>query len=285
MKKIVNTSDGAIAVAEVWGDLGSSLPIVLIHGLSQQRYFWLPTITRLRHRPIIAVDLRGHGDADVPESADYSVARCATDVMEILDALAVPQAVIVGHSWGASVALHFAARTPDRCAAAVLLDGGIFGPWDQGPGVRERLTPPQLNIPAEQLWAMMQTGPLGATWSPEIQAALQPTFIEVDGRVRTRLGMRRHMAVLDGLLAYRPAADIARITVPTWVVICEQTTPEWVESQNRGIGGIPPNVPVHVQRWGGATHDVPLQWPWMTAGLLDTVVDEPGPKEHLSDRT
>jgi pimeloyl-ACP methyl ester carboxylesterase len=285
MKKIVSTSDGEIAVAEVWGDVGTDLPIVLIHGLSQQRNFWLPTITRTRHRPIIAVDLRGHGDADVPESADFSVTRCATDVVEILDDLAVEQAVIVGHSWGASVALHVAAKAPERCTAAVLLDGGVFGPWDQGSDVRERLTPPQLNIPAEQLWAMMQTGPLGANWSPEIQAALQPTFIEVDGRVRTRLGMRRHMAVLDGLLAYRPAADIARLSIPTWVVICEQTTPEWVASQNRGISGIPPHAPVQVQRWGGATHDVPLQWPWMTAGLLDTVVTQPGPKEHLSDRT
>lgn len=283
MKKIVSTSDGAFAVAQVWGDIERDIPIVLIHGLSQQRFFWLPTISRLRHRPVIAVDLRGHGEADVPDTADFSVPRCAMDVIEILDAFNVSQAVIVGHSWGASVALNTAASAPDRCTAAVLLDGGIFGPWDQGPGVRERLTPPALGIPAQQLWAMMQMGPLGQTWTPEIQAALQQTFIEEDGLVRTRLGMPRHMAVLDGLLAYQPAADIASLSVPTWVVICEHTTPEWVESQNRGISSIPADVPVHVQHWGGATHDVPLQWPWMTAGLLDTVVAEPGPKEPLRD--
>lgn len=283
MKKIVETSDGAFAVAEVWGDLGSGTPIVLIHGLSQQRFFWVPTITRMRHRPVIAVDLRGHGEADVPVSADFSVWRCASDVLEILDALAVPRAAIVGHSWGASVALHAAASAPDRCTAAVLLDGGIFGPWDHGPGVRERLTPPRLDVPFDQLWAMMRSGPLGDSWTPEIQTALQPTFIEVDGRVRSRLGIDRHMAVLDGLLAYRPAVDIARLTVPTWVVICEETTLDWSASQNRAISGLPADAPVRIQRWGGATHDVPLQWPWMTAGLLDTVGAEPGLKEHLRD--
>ncbi len=278
-------SDGAVAVAETYGDLEEGAPIVLIHGLSQQRFFWLPTITRTRHRPIISLDLRGHGDADVPESADFGVERCARDVVEVLDALEVPRATVVGHSWGASVALHAAAHAPERFTAAVLIDGGIFGPWDLGPGVRDQLTPPTLDVPFEHLWAMMRSGPLGDTWSGEIEAALRPTFVEHDGLIRSKLGLTRHMAVLDGLLAYRPAADLTRLTVPTWVVICDETTQQWRESQRVGIAAIPAHAPVSVQRWGGAAHDVPLQWPWLTAGLLDTVVSQAGPKEHLSDRT
>ena len=282
---LVNTSDGAIAVAETWGDLAEGTPILLIHGLSQQRLFWGPTIARTRHRPIISVDLRGHGDADVPESSDFRVQRCAHDVVEVLDALRVPQAVVVGHSWGASVALHAAAHAPERFSAAVLIDGGIFGPWDFGSDVRERLTPPTLDIPSAQLWEMMRMGPLGAGWTEEIEDALRPTFREVDGRVRSRLGLNRHMAVLDGLIAYQPSQDLARLSVPTWAVICGDSTAEWREAQDRGIAAIPAHAPVNVQRWGGAAHDVPLQWPWMTAGLLDTVVSPLGPEEPLRDRT
>ncbi len=285
MAHVVETSDGAVAVAQTWGDLGQDAPIVLIHGLSQQRFFWGPTIARTRHRPIVSLDLRGHGDADVPESVDFTVQRCAQDVTEILDALNVRTATIVGHSWGASVALHAAAHAPERFTSAVLIDGGIFGPWDLGPGVRERLTPPSLDIPFEQLWAMMRSGPLGDTWSTEIEAALRPTFREDNGKVRSRLGLNRHMAVLDGLIAYRPDADLARLTVPTWVVICDSPAAEWQESQERGIAAIPAQAPVAVQRWGGASHDVPLQWPWMTAGLLDTVVSPPSLEEPLRDRT
>lgn len=283
MARVINTSDGARAVADVWGDGG--IPIVLIHGLSQQRHFWQPTVQRTRHRPIITIDLRGHGDADVPETADFSVPRCARDVIEVLDALEVDTAVVVGHSWGASVALHVAAHAPARCRSAVLIDGGVFGPWDLGPGVREQLTPPALGIPADQLWALIRSGPLGAAWSPEIQAALAPTFIEEGGNLRTRLGLARHMAILDGLIAYRPGDDLARLTVPTWAVICEGTTAQWQHAQQRGIGAIPRGAPVSVQRWGDATHDVPLLWPWMTAGLLDTVASQAVAEEPLRDRT
>ena len=68
---------------------------------------------------------------------------CAADVVAVLDSLGWQRAVVVGHSWGASVALEAAASAHDRVAAAVLVDGGLWSPSALGPRaqVREALDP------------------------------------------------------------------------------------------------------------------------------------------------
>ena len=269
---------------------GSGLPVLLLHGLSQQQAFWDPVVRRLRTRPVAVVDQRGHGASDTPAAADYSVAACADDALAVLSHLGWDRAIVVGHSWGASVALATAARRPERVPAAVLLDGGLWSPADLGPRdeVRERLTPPSLGIPSDRLWAMVSGGELAPWWRPEAPAALAPTFVEDDdGLVRTRLGMERHLRVLDGLLDHDVPADLrtsGAAGVRTWAVVCEpaSSSPEiapsddWSRARSAGIdrAAATPNCVVH--RWAGALHDVPLQWPALVAGLVDAVVEDVG---------
>lgn len=259
-------------------------PLVLLHGLSQQRFYWDPVVRRLSARPVAALDQRGHGDSDADANADYSMSACATDVETVLDSLGWSTAVVVGHSWGAAVALAFAAEHPDRTAAAVLLDGGLWGPRDLGdPAVtRERLRPPALGIPEEQLWAMVRSGDLGPYWSSEVKAALAPTFVsDATGCLGTRIGMDRHMAVLDGLFAFDPAAaleEASAAATPIWVVAAEprsssmeSSAPTWQDAGQRAVRSAMVRPLVTTLRIAGAVHDVPLQWPALVAGLLDTV--------------
>lgn len=267
------TDDGHALVAEVLSDPREGQPstgVLLLHGLSQQRHFWQPVIQRLRARPIITLDQRAHGQSDVPLGGDLSIAACGRDAITALDAAAVRRTVIVGHSWGAAVALRAAATAPERIAACVLLDGGAWGPRDAGPRdqVRARLRPPALGIPAEDLWSLIAAD-AGAWWGPQVREALEPTFVTgPDGLVRTRIGVDRHMAVLDGLLDYDPASDLATVAeaqIPLTVVSCE------APDEPRDLEHLPPGAVVH--RWVGAVHDVPLQWPSLVAGLVDSTVE------------
>ena len=297
---ILTTSDGAAVVVEEATTPSErsnrGLPLVLLHGLSQQRRYWSPVVSRLRIGRVVTLDQRGHGDAaDAPVAsggvigpdADYSMDRLALDVVEVLDALSLPQAIVVGHSWGASVALHAAAAYPDRFRACTLIDGGLFGPRHlvastaDHDRVREALRPPPLGIVAPALWQAISTGDLSAYWSPEVQAALEPTFrVDEMNRAFTRIGMDRHMAVLDGLFDYDPTPDVASLTCPAWTVVCEpRKGPDpddplgaaWSRARQRSIQDLP--EPFFLQRWSGALHDVPLQWPDLVAGLLATVVE------------
>lgn len=270
------------------------MPLVLLHGLSQQRRYWAPVVDRLPGRRIITVDQRGHGDAaeeHVTADADFSMARLAADVEIVLNALSINEAIVVGHSWGASVALHAAAVLPDRIRAAVLLDGGLFGPRhlvDDGLDlrqVREALRPPPLGMLAPALWQAISAGDLAPYWTSEIQQALDSTFrVDSTGRAFTRIGPDRHMAVLDGLIEYDPATDIAAVCCPVWTVICEprvdsnadSVSRAWARAREERAAELPPTF--LLQRWSGALHDVPLQWPALVAGLLETVAERTEPR-------
>jgi pimeloyl-ACP methyl ester carboxylesterase len=259
--------------------------IVLLHGLSQQRHFWGPVIAALAETAgpaILVVDQRGHGESDSALSADYSINRCAEDVVEVIEAIDASWVCVVGHSWGASVALRTAAALGVRCSSVVLIDGGVFGPAMLGEPeiVREQLRPPLLGLPLADIFELMRTGDLGAYWTPEIEDALRPTFIVDDqGLARTRIGVERHMAVLDGLFAYSPDLDLAALSdiknADLWVVNCSPLQPPagqglgWEAIQDQAIAKVAQLVPTaRVLEWRGAIHDVPVQWPALVGGLI-----------------
>ncbi|MBK9740129.1 MAG: alpha/beta hydrolase [Actinobacteria bacterium] len=267
---------------------GSATPVLLLHGLSQQRAFWGPVMGRLGARPVAAVDQRGHGESDTPLTADFSVTACARDAIAALEHLGWQGAVVVGHSWGASVALAAAAARPDLVKAAVLLDGGLWSPSALGPReeVRERLTPPALGLPPEELWALIRRGDLGPSWSSEVQAALAPSFVTDQlGVLRSRLGRERHMRVLDGLLDLDASAlfDATEAAgTPVWAVVCDGRRPAprsddladgWQSVRESSAQAARERTNILVHRWAGAIHDVPLQWPTLVAAFIDTVVD------------
>jgi pimeloyl-ACP methyl ester carboxylesterase len=243
--------------------------LVLLHGLSQQRHFWDPVCSYLNLPRVIRLDQRGHGLSDTSLDSDYSIERCALDAIEVLDFLGIESATVIGHSWGGAVAARLGAADPARIRSIGLLDGGLRGPADLGERaeVRERLRPPALGIPAQDLWAMIATGDLGPYWSENVRSALTPTFVESDGLLRTRIGIERHMAVLDGLLDYDSVPDIRARRDDTWAVLCSDSAmidPLVVGRLDR-IGDI------NLQIWQGAVHDVPLQWPALVAGWITTV--------------
>ncbi len=277
-------ADGAELTVSSWRADATGLPVLLLHGLSQQRLFWGPVISRLRSAPVASLDQRGHGESDTPADADFSIAACAADVIACLDALGWSRAVVAGHSWGGSVALRAAATNPERVSAAALIDGGLWSPAGMGPReeVRARLTPPALGLPPEELWSMIRSSELGRAWSDETEAALAPTFVADDeGRLHSRLGLTRHLAVLDGLLDTDPAGDLAACEAaqtPLWAAICDPRRADdgaadpWNSLKSASLRAAAQHSNLIVHRWAGAIHDVPLQWPDLVAGFIDTVV-------------
>jgi pimeloyl-ACP methyl ester carboxylesterase len=66
--------------------------------------------------------MRGYGQSDRPEAIDqYTLLHLVGDMVRLLDALGVQQAVIAGHDWGAAVAWHAALLRPDRFRAVIAL--------------------------------------------------------------------------------------------------------------------------------------------------------------------
>jgi len=106
--------------------VGQGPDVVLVHGVSGDLSIWYTGVMpRLAGEfRITAYDLRGHGYSEVTPSG-YTTAHMAADLVGLLDSLRIERAHLVGHSFGAAVALHCALLHPERVTSLVLADPGI----------------------------------------------------------------------------------------------------------------------------------------------------------------
>jgi len=98
-------------------------PILLLHGTSSSLHTWEPWVValRLRHR-VISVDLPGYGLTGPFPDGDYRLAHYTRFIGELLDARGVPNAVLVGNSFGGQVAIEMALQQPSRVDRLILVD-------------------------------------------------------------------------------------------------------------------------------------------------------------------
>lgn len=99
--------------------LGSGPPLVLLHSVGDSSATWDPVLAALARRHlVVAPDLPGHGMSDPsPDSAGA--------VHDLLLALGIDRATVLGHSLGGAVALQLAQRSPDLVERLVLVGGAM----------------------------------------------------------------------------------------------------------------------------------------------------------------
>ena len=100
---------------------GSGRPIVLLHTLGTGAAMWdgLVEILRARFR-CIAIDFRGYGDSDMSDARPFSLEDLADDVIAMLRAQGLKDAIIVGCSMGGMVAERIALTAPELLSGMVL---------------------------------------------------------------------------------------------------------------------------------------------------------------------
>lgn len=122
-------AEGTLRDVEVDGyrycvaDRGHGPALVLLHGLGGSIYDWRHLIGPLSegHR-VIAIDLLGAGESEIPENEDYSIVAQARRVKGLLDVLGAERASLVGNSYGGGIALRFAQDWPERVDRLVLIN-------------------------------------------------------------------------------------------------------------------------------------------------------------------
>jgi pimeloyl-ACP methyl ester carboxylesterase len=195
---MVPVDDTALAVTDTGGP---GIPVVYLNGQFATQGYWRRVIAELgtgwRH---ITYDERARGKSK--RSADYSFEAAVRDVDAVLAARGVDRALVIGWSYGAVVAAHWAERNPERAVGAVLVDGAFPYDWlDEAMEQRIRKLFRRLG------WFMPLLRPTGLT--PRMTAAQQAeSNIELG-----RLSRERELGpVLDG------------ITVPVRYVVASGTS-------------------------------------------------------------
>ena len=126
-------------------EAGSGPPVVAVHGLGGTKGSFLPTVAALADGfRVIALDLPGFGDSDKPLAAAYDARYFAAVVVDLLDALDIECAHLIGNSLGGRVALEVGMRHPDRAGRLALLAPSLA--WK-----RQRTLAPLLRIVRPEL--------------------------------------------------------------------------------------------------------------------------------------
>lgn len=131
-------------------------PIIFVHGLAASQAFWYmagaPVLSRFG--PCTLYDLRGHGKSAMPESG-FGVTSMTGDLLGLMDALELPAAHVVAHSFGGMIALLAALRQPDRIRSLVLADVRVR-PLQQTLEFPARIIPPRLAERLERIGISVQ---------------------------------------------------------------------------------------------------------------------------------
>ena len=101
---------------------GEGPPLLLVHGWPETWYAWRLLMPALaRDFQVIAVDQRGRGLSDKPESG-YDTGTLATDLVALMDALGHERFAVVGHDTGFAIGYALAADHPDRIDRVALAE-------------------------------------------------------------------------------------------------------------------------------------------------------------------
>ena len=283
----VTGTGGARLAARVWnGPAGRSLGpgLLLHHGLASSMRIWDLMIPRLaRSHRVVAFDARGHGTSGKP-STGYGFEATTADALAVARAARLGRPVVVGHSWGAMVALEIADRHPRSIAGAILVDGGLVPMRENFPdwrSAREGLAPPPLaGTPVERFRRMMRSF-IGEELdlTPQVEDIILSVMrIDREGRIHPRLSRANHLRILRAIWEQDPIAAFTRLRVPVLAIAArrEGTDDDFTAAKRRGMTearrasrGRPARF-----RWMEGIHDLPLQRPPALAGAVERFARE-----------
>jgi pimeloyl-ACP methyl ester carboxylesterase len=261
-----------------WGGPDAPPAILLVHGLASNARIWdLLAPLLAPHFRLAAIDQRGHGLSDKPDDG-YDLATIAGDLAGAISALGWRRPLVVGHSWGANVALQLAADHPDLPAGIVLLDGGInelasVMPLEE---TLERLAPPRLaGTPRAEFLERLRGGWITGVISQAVEQAIMGNFaIDAEDRIAPHLTYENHLKIVRGMWEQRPTQLFAHVACPTLVIPAElpptdQRAAAWIDRKRRAVAVAEAAIPHTRVVWAHDTiHDVQLQRPeWLASEL------------------
>lgn len=117
---------------------GEGTPVTLLHGFTQSGRSWREVISRMPADWLwIVPDLRGHGQTRTAGETPCTMEACASDLELLWDHLDVQRTHLVGYSMGGRLALHIAAKKPERLLS--LLTVGAHAGLDEAAREGRRL--------------------------------------------------------------------------------------------------------------------------------------------------
>lgn len=238
------------------GEGTTSAPLILIHGAGGSHLHYPPELRRLNGFKVATLDLPGHGKSE--GVGKQNINDYVKNILDFLDALNLPAAVIIGHSMGSAIALQLALNAPDRVLGLVLL----------GSGSRLRVAPSILeNTASEATFPLAVKSIVEASFSPETSSRLKELATK-------KMLETRHTVLHGDFIAcnnFDVSENLGDIQSPT-LIICgtedKMTPPKYSKSLHEEI----PNSELALIEGGG--HMVMLEKPRQVADVIERFVEK-----------
>jgi len=188
---------------------------------------------------VLAVDLRGRGLSDKPESG-YTMAEHGRDVVGLIDALGLERVILGGHSFGGLLTYFVASHHPERVSKCVVLDApGVVDPMlvEQ---IKPSLARLESTVPSfDQYVDAVRSQPyFDGWWDRRIEIYYRADAEDLpDGSVRPRSSPDHIRQAIDGTLTVDWPDVVRRVTAPTLLIRA---------TGSFGPQGYPPILPAEV---------------------------------------
>lgn len=218
--RLIETNGIRMHVAEQ----GEGPVIILCHGFPECWYSWRNQLQALAQAGFraLAPDLRGYGQSDCPPEVEkYSILDYIGDVVGLLDALGVEQAVIAGHDFGATVAWQAALLRPERFRGLVAL-GVPFRRRGFGVSVPPTTVMPQ-NDEAVYYQLYLQTPEAQAELERDVRLTFRSLFYALSGDRPPSTGGGRVAGLAGTGMVPRKGGSVLTDppSLPAWITASE----------------------------------------------------------------
>lgn len=219
--------------------------ILALHGLSSNARIWERLAACLPGRRLVALDQRSHGPSDRP-AGGYRAAELVADAAHAIVELDLGRPLIIGHSWGAAIALELASTRPDLAAGLVFVDGpaaamtGLMT-WEDAQRIMQ---PPLPRYDSYEEAERALAVSLGDAYGPDLQAFVRAGLRQEGAEYRSTLTAPVRLEILRALYHYQPEVLFPQVQGP--VLLALAGAPEGP------AGAAPPAEPARTaarQRW------------------------------------
>jgi len=253
-------------------------PLVLLHGLSSNARYWERLARRLPGRRLIALDQRGHGLTGQPPHAPafptgYAIEQLLDDVAFLISELGLRGPVVVGHSWGATVALELVGTRSRLTSGLVFIDGPVQSAsnlfsWEEA---QTLMQPPLPRFVSFEEAVSQSHRDFEGTWDQDLESFVKARIVADGDALVLTLTAPVRLELLRGLYESQPDVLWPLVNVPAAALLARHGPARVSRSREVGaerLASMAPNVGV---LWFESPHDIPLFMPAEVASAIEDV--------------
>ena len=258
----------------------------MIHGLASNRQIWdLVAPLLAKSNKVVAIDQRGHGLSSKPDHG-YDFQTITNDLSLFMDTAKITNPLLIGHSWGGSVALNFAAQNLRQISGICMVDGGLIeisslpgnslkkALVDMAPPLFDGLTETVLRDRiSKRDWGERDEMSIKYDLANIVMANFQKNS---DGTLRPRFQRSSHLQVVEAFWSHKPSSLFSSISCPVLNLparLNKDRNPRQKLRQNL-IDQAKSQISKFDTVWlEESIHDVPIQRPMLVATTISEHIE------------